>query len=183
MSNCSLNTCILKIGSLINAIDKHSGLLLVLLTAVYATLTYFILRESRSERLNQKIPVIVFRFRHIPEQLNQHIVRETQERLVNIGSGPALDIQLTTNQKFDGLEMAGKDADGLMPWPNKYPVDNVLGPDSGDPDMQVCFMARTGGLSILKDPTLVLKVRYKDIFGRSYETIFKNCKNEFHTLK
>ncbi len=159
------------IDKIFNKINDYSNLMLVLVTLGYAFLTYFILKENRRDRLNQKMPVVVFRFR-----LDQG---KAQERMVNIGSGPALDIQLETNLILNGDTVTGFNRNQLTALPPTLPVDNVLGPDNGDPDMQICFMISPNGVSVLKNREAIFKVTYKDVFGRKHETIFQDCKNNF----
>lgn len=171
--------------SYLDLTSKYSNLLIVFLTGVLAYFTYRLIAESRIERINQKMPVVVFRFRHIRHMDRQQLVEiETQERIVNIGSGPALNIQLRTNGELGGVAvgMLDKDEDGLMPWPSGYIVDNVLGPDSGDPDMQICFARTSGDVSLLKNPKLILKATYNDVFGRQFKTLYKNCENKFEMI-
>ena len=159
---------------------NNSNVVLVSITFAYLVVTYFILRESRSMRMNQKIPVIVFRFREAKDRSGIPII---EDRMVNIGSGPALDISLKTNGRTFDSKFGNFNEHNTLQSMSEFPIDNVLGVDNGDPQMQICFLVGKGKASILKNPKIVFEVTYKDIFNRPFKTVFKKCKNEFRMIK
>ncbi len=158
------------------AVQGVSTLIIALLTAFYVWYTRQLLANVRAETLNQKRPIIVFRFRHAKGSGGGPV---TQDRMVNVGSGPALHIALYSNLVVSENGGDASLSDQLRPWP--LPVDNVLGPESGDPDMQICFNVGQGEVkTLLRAEGVKLSVKYEDIFGRKFATDFVHMK---HNLK
>ena len=161
-------------------IQSFFALVLIVITFVYVVYTKRILSHSIKSSQDSKMPVLVFRFT-VNEETDG-----VSERIINIGNGPALDIELKSNAGFEksnatgGLAMTRKYRIGspLEPWPENYPVDNSIGPDTGNSDTQVCYL-NNKGISILKDPALELLLTYRDIFGRECQTRFVNLENQF----
>jgi len=157
-------------------IQAVSTIIIALLTAFYVGYTRQLLANVRAETLNQKRPIIVFRFRHAT---GSGEVPVTQDRMVNVGSGPALHIALYSNLTFSENGGDVSFTDQLKPWP--LPIDNILGPESGDPEMQICFNVGQGeGRTLLRGEGVKLSVKYEDIFGRKFATDFVRMK---HTIK
>lgn len=118
------------------AVQAVTTIFIAGLTAFYVWYTRQLLHSVRAETLNQKRPVIVFRFRHIKGSGGGPI---TQDRIVNVGNGPAMQLALYSNLIIaENGETSF--SDHLKPW--SLPIDNVLGPESGDPEMQICFNAK-----------------------------------------
>ncbi len=135
------------------------------------------------------MPVLVFRYLEVEDDAQEHTgnlqvegdpVKKRKiisERIVNVGSGAAMDIRLKSNGSFENGEFRFQKGHALDPWP--LPVDNVIGPDNGNPNLQVCYLRNEGNVSILKNSATELLLTYKDVFGRECETIFECCGNIF----
>ena len=78
-------------------------------------------------------------------------------RLVNIGRGPAfIEYFHTTGlHHYDSGNHAND-------------IDKVIGPDVGDPDLQVEFAA--GSPADLRLPGVEIVIRYRDMAGRLFES-------------
>jgi hypothetical protein len=118
-------------NDLLSWIQAGSTVVLVVVTIAYVILTWRILSASITSSRDAKMPVLVLRF-----------LFETgfiSERIVNIGEGPALDIRLQSNGVFSNgqLERFEKGRT-LKTWP--LPIDNSIGPDNGNPALQVCYL-------------------------------------------
>ena len=68
-------------------LDQHSGSLLAVITAAYATMTYLLLREAREGRRNQLLPKM-----QADLYGDSHEIRTL--RIRNVGIGPALDARV-----------------------------------------------------------------------------------------
>lgn len=157
-------------------IQTVSTIVLVVVTSFYVWLTWRILSASIISSKDAKMPVLVFRFRDEPEK------KYIGERMVNVGVGPALDIRLQSNAVFkDNQFVEFEKGRVLEPW--RLPVDNIIGPDNGDPELQVCYFLSQLNTSILKNPDVELLATYKDVFGREFRTRFMNLENKFEQVK
>ena len=163
-----------------SALQAVGTIAIAVLTWLYICYTKRLLDQAKKSAYDQKMPVVVFRFRHSQGKGGGPV---TEERLVNIGTGPALHLTLYSNVDVkDGAIVGINKGAKLEKWP--LPVDNVLGPEIGDAHMQICFLTTEGAdRSILRNPDLVLRVLYQDVFGRKYATNFENLKNDFHLGK
>ena len=152
-----------------------STVILVFITGVYAFLTWRILIASKKASKNEKMPVLIFRF------LEESHPVQISERIVNVGSGPALDIYLESNGIFQNNQLTGFSKNSnLKKWP--LPVYNCIGPDNGNPNLQVCFLVTKQGLSVFKNHDAEFLLTYKDVFGRTFKTRFVNQENKFEVL-
>lgn len=89
-----------------------------------------------------------------------------------------MDIKLESNGIFkNGNVVKFQRGRALERWP--LPVDNIIGPDTGNPDLQVCYLVNKDELSILKRPEVELLLTYRDVFGRKYKTRFVDVENRF----
>jgi hypothetical protein len=155
-------------------IQAGSTVVLVVVTIAYVILTWRILSASTTSSKDAKMPVLVFRFLEEKDFVS--------ERIVNIGQGPALDIRLQSNGVFNNGQLQGfQKGHSLETWP--LPIDNSIGPDNGNPALQVCYLISTGHSSILKHPDAELLLTYKDVFGREFQTRFVNLENKFAPVK
>lgn len=160
----------------------------IVLTLVSICIAYRLLKQTIEQRKDSKMPVMSFRFRAEEIQpyegihgtsLAEHnefakqqgkIVLSANDpvpvfsyRLVNIGSGPAINVKLI-NAKAN----------------SEFTVDNIIG-SGGDKELEVCFdfNTRISNKNLLSIPDTHWIVEYEDVFGRKYKTIYKDAKNQF----
>lgn len=148
---------------------------IALLTFFYVRYTKALLGATQSGNRDEKMPVVVFRFR---ETKSEDGSPQVEDRLVNIGLGPALNLRFETNFLVDGQNSFTGLGTNLRPWS----VDNALGADNGDPALQINFFTTIGRSSCLRDPKIHLRATYEDVYGRRYETVFQNNQNSFRKI-
>ena len=137
-------------------------------TTVYTGITAWLIFEQRKSRIEDKFPCIVMRSRLNPSRMTAHgaTADEWKLRLVNIGRGPAFIEHFETK----GLPHY---ADGT----HTDDIDKVIGPDVGDPDLQVDFA--DGTPTDLRRPGAVVLIRYRDIAGNVFESRLVAGKPEY----
>jgi hypothetical protein len=128
----------------------------VVAAGVYAFLTYRLLSEQQRSWIDDKFPCIVVRAR---EDRSRQPGGTWEIRLVNIGRGPAFIEYFHTT----GLS-GGSCPDG----DHTRSIDKVIGPDVGDPHLQVAFAL--GPPATLRLPSVTIIIRYRDIAGRPFES-------------
>ncbi len=124
-------------------------------TAVYTVITAWLIIEQRRNRIDDKFPCIVARSRLNPKRAKDI----WRLQLVNIGRGPAF-IEYFHTTGLSGC--ACNDGD------NTDKIDNVIGPDVGDSDLQVTF--GYGEPEYLKQSGVKIVIRYRDMAGRLFES-------------
>jgi hypothetical protein len=134
---------------------------------VYIIFTIWLILEQRNTRLDDKLPCVIVRARENPATSGSSPVWWL--RLINIGKGPAFIEHFETH----GLPHYG---DGL----HTGEIDTVLGPDVGDPGQQIEFTP--GNPTHLRQPSVSITIRYRDISGRRFETRFINKRSRFMRL-
>ncbi len=123
----------------------------------YADLTHQLILEQRESQLNDKFPCIVVRSRHVVHVSGvTPTTYEWKPRLVNIGRGPAFIEYFETT----GLEPHYKN--GV----HTDEIDKVIGPNVGDPDLEIPFA--NGTPEVLRRSEVTIVVRYHDIAGRVF---------------
>jgi hypothetical protein len=143
------STCIVTIATVVVAV---ATVVAAIAAGVYAFLTNRLLSEQRASRLDDKFPYISVRAR---EDLSRPPGATWEIRLVNIGRGPAFIEYFETT--------------GLPSYPDGVhtgDIDKVIGPDVGDPHLQVAFAL--GPPANLRLPSLTIVIRYRDIAGRVF---------------
>ena len=165
---------------LISWVQVGVTIILVIVTIIYVIITFKILSQARISAYDTKMPVLVFKSKPMPPS---KLVKSNSELIVNIGSGPALDIYLKSNGEFQEKTLISfnKKIKSLNLWPQ--PLDNCIGPCNGNLELQICFNITCGELEILKNEDAQLLLEYKDIFGRKYKTRFENKINKFESVK
>lgn len=137
-----------------------------------ATIIYLVWETERNGR-NDKFPCIIVKGRHRREdQITKEGLRKWGVRLVNVGGGPAfiddLDVQGLTEEP-EGANGPSKKQNG-----NRTDnIDKVIGPDVGDPDLQMEF-AGEDDILILQRRTVIIEVKYHDITGRNFMSGIRN---------
>lgn len=123
---------------------------LVLVTGVYAALTYLLVRETRRARRQEIMPVFTAGIDPLPgREVKYHVV------LLNIGNGPAQDLEAT-------LELVPDGARGSIQSLNVVPGGKIGAHDPFD------------SIEVLPEqlkPYEELRIRgcYKDLFGNSHD--------------
>lgn len=140
-------------------------------TVVYTGITAWLIFEQRRSRVEDKFPCIVVRARLNPSRVTALGVTtdEWKLRLVNVGRGPAF---------IEHFETAGLPhyVDGV----HTDAIDKVVGPDVGDPDLQVDFA--DGTPDDLRRPGVRILVKYRDIAGNLFESILIGGKPSYKRL-
>jgi hypothetical protein len=122
---------------------------------IYAFLTYRLLSEHQKSQLNDKFPCVVVRARRNP------FTNTLEIGLVNVGRGPAFIQSFDTN----GLShLRCSDGD------HTDDIDNVIGPNAGNPDLQVVFAY--GESKPITAPDVTVVIHYRDIAGRLFKSRF-----------
>jgi hypothetical protein len=85
---------------------------------------------------------------------------EWTTRLVNVGRGPAF---------IDYFHTTGLGAYSRPDGDWTHDIDKVIGPDVGDPYLQVAF-AQDAHPSVLRESGVTIIIRYHDIAGRVFES-------------
>ena len=128
-------------------------------TLFYTVITAWLILEQRKSRTDDKFPCIVLRSRLNPSRptTQESTPDEWKLRLVNVGRGPAFIEYFETK----GLPcyVDGVHTDG---------IDRVIGPDTGDPDLQVDFA--NGTPDHLRLRKVIVVIRYRDIEGNLFES-------------
>lgn len=140
-------------------------------TVLYTLMTLWIIFEQRETRKDDKLPCVVIRSRLNParEVHGGMTSDEWKLRLINIGGGPAF---------IEHFETTG--VPGLENGAHTNAIDQVIGPDVGDPDQQIDFAS--GEPSVLREPGVRIVVRYRDVSKRLFETRLENGRVEFLRL-
>jgi hypothetical protein len=148
-------TCITEIATLVVAIATTGA---AIAAGVYAFITYRLLSEQRKSRLDDKFPCVIVRGRFGPRVASVMTTgNEWTIRLVNIGRGPAF---------IDHFETTG--LPGYPDGVHTSDIDKVIGPDVGDPDLQVAFAV--GHPSVLRQPGVAIVIHYRDIARRLFKS-------------
>lgn len=139
--------------------------------AVYTGFTAWLLWETIRNRKEDRLPCIVIKARENPPIKMALGVTgpEWWLRLINVGHGPAFIDHFETQ----GIPGYG---DGL----HTDHIDSVLGPDNGDPAQQIEFAKGTP--ADLRIPAISIIVRYRDVYGRRFETHHHNGRSSFNRL-
>ena len=144
-----------------NWIVAMATVMVAIATIVYAFITHRLISEQRKNWLDDKFPCISVRARFdrrpTPVATNEN---EWTVRLVNIGRGPAFI------DYFHTMGLSGHSCDN---GDRTDGIDKVIGPDVGDPHLQVAF-AQGAHPSVLRQPEVAIIIRYHDIAGRSFES-------------
>jgi hypothetical protein len=122
--------------------------------AVYLLMILYLVWENQRGGRNDKFPCVIVKAR---EQIQvQPTYKKWGIRLINVGRGPAFIKRFTVN--------------GLTNYHNgdcTERIDKVLGPDVGDPHLQIEF-AYEDDLAILRDPNTTIEIQYEDMAGRLF---------------
>lgn len=149
-------TCVTEIATVVVAIAAIGS---AIAAGVYAILTNRLLSEQRESRLDDKFPCISLRCRFdrrpTPVATNEN---EWTIRLVNIGRGPAF---------IDYFHTTGLGGYSCDDGDHTNGIDKVIGPDVGDPHLQVAF-AQGAHPSVLREPGVTIIIRYRDLAGRVF---------------
>ncbi len=136
--------------------------IVAIVATVYTVITGWLIIEQRKSRLDDKFPCIVVRCLYGPGITT--FEKQWTLRLVNIGRGPAFIKHFYT----EGVPYI---ADGV----HTDDIDNVIGPEVGDPDLQISF-APTNHPSTFQQSPWTIIIRYLDIAGRMFESGIKEGK-------
>jgi len=159
-------------------------LVLAVATLEYVILTKRVADSAHDTSMQGQLPVLVLR------EPSAHPVAEQGDLfLLNVGSGPALSIRLSSNATFkegttDG-ELTGFDPEKpLEPWPvgtlNLRPVPTVIGPGGAYAHLLLSASQRSQRVrTVTGDADARFTISYTDVFGRSVETRISECKVEF----
>lgn len=127
--------------------------------AVYALMILYLVFENQRGSKNDKFPCVIVKARLNPntdEESTKDEKKKWSIRLINVGRGPAFIKKFTTY--------------GLTTYPdgdNTDQIDKVIGPDVGDPHLQIEFTFEVD-LAILREPRLTIEIQYEDISGRLF---------------
>lgn len=137
-------------------------------TVVYTGITAWLIFEQRKSRTDDKFPCVVVRSRMTQSRPTAHgaTADEWKLRLVNVGRGPAFIEYFETK----GLPQY---ADG----DHSRDIDKVIGPDVGDPDLQVDFA--DGTPDHLRLPKVTIVIHYRDIAGNLFKSRLTAGKPEY----
>jgi len=125
-------------------------------TVAYTMITGLLILGQRKSRLDDKFPCIVVRSRFSPLATDK---KEWTIRLVNISRGPAF---------IEYFHTIGLGACSRKDGDNTDDIDKVIGPDMGDPDLQVAFAM--GHPERLRSPEVKIVIHYRDIAGRLFKS-------------
>lgn len=139
---------------------------IAIFTGCYTIITWRLLREAQRTRKADKMPCVIIRSRrNPPEEMAAGMTGERWDlRLVNVGSGPAFIDRFETNGVPNYTD-------------GQHVIDQVIGPDVGDPDLQIAFAE--GGPDVVRNPKVKIGIRYHDIYGQSFETIYEDGRVTF----
>jgi len=174
--------------------------LFISVTAKYAMTTKEALNQtskaiaiSEETRIDLKKPVLTFRWRYDKEanKTTEGIVRaKLTTRLVNVGSGPAVNIHVFSNFNDYATGLAPDIFDELRAWSNNsFIFSSVLGPDTGDPSMQIAFYESEWEndpdqcFSPLHDYNVIFLAIYEDLFGRVFTSMQSHKQNEVYQIE
>jgi len=165
------------------------GTLIAAFVAAFAAIRSY--GEARELRKDAEIPVISFRFRQVKVEPTDPIYDAVFEnhnelaktpfergesvpvfsyRLVNVGAGPAMNLSLEVKNMEGTTRGTMK---GYMQ------IDDIIGAKV-PPDLEVCFAtSRINDNNCLRKKETWLVVKYKDIYGRKYETHFVEGNHKF----
>lgn len=165
------------------------GTLIAALVAAFAAIRSY--REARELRKDTEIPVMSFRFRQVKVEPTDPIYDAVFEnhnelaktplergesipvfsyRLVNVGAGPAMNVSLEV-KNMEGTTRGTMKAD--------MQIDDVIGAKV-PPELEVCFAtSRINDNNCLRKKETWFVVKYKDIYGRKYETHFIEGSHKF----
>jgi len=157
---------------------------LVLATWKYVSLTKELADSARETSRQAQLPVLVLR-----EGLGPTYGEMGEVTIVNIGSGPALDVKISSNATFGGSvvenHLTGFDLERpLEPWPSDRlldlaPVPTVVGSGTANAHVLLTRPQRSDVRTILADDAAKIVISYSDVFGRRCETRLTACKQKF----
>jgi hypothetical protein len=143
---------------------------IVAISAVaYTGITAWLILDQRESRLDDKFPCIVVRSRL--DRAATDVVTDRNEwtlRLVNIGRGPAF-IEYFYAEGLHGCSCNDGDLTDI--------IDKVIGPDTGDPHLQVAFAQ--GDPQVLRRSELRIIIHYRDVAGRLFKSRLIAGKHEY----
>jgi hypothetical protein len=129
-------------------------------TLVYTGVTAWLILDQQESRLGDKFLSIVVRAREDP---CRQPGATGEIRLVNVGRGPAFIEHFHVTGLSDGSRPDGNHSDD---------IDRAIGPDVGDPRLQVAFaLCRP---EVLRQPDVTIIIRYHDIARRVFTSGIRN---------
>jgi hypothetical protein len=133
---------------------------------VYAMMIIYLVWETRRNGINDKFPCIIVKGRERRKEQRDEGLKRWGVRLINIGRGPAFIDDLNVQ----GLTEYSQGSQGPLNKVNgnrTHNIDKVIGPDVGDPDLQMEFAGQEDIL-ILQRSDVTIEVKYHDITGRNF---------------
>lgn len=153
---------------------------------------------ARQQERNSRAPVVMLKFfessptkeahiQNIPSHGEDDRIRQLpagsvvnlfEDFLLNIGSGPALELSVRTN----GWALRDGRGDIMEAWP--YEIGNVLPAFTGERATQICFnvMPKLMGPSAILIDNVKFEVTYESISGVKFRTRFHRNRHEFEVL-